>query len=304
MVLVRIGKTIQLQVYVLGVAQKLNGNGLFGMIVEQPIFPDRTVTAPKDFAWQKKVDDLLVTKVFTTIQGEGPFVGLRCTFVRLSGCNFGGKGVNGAGCSFCDSDFRYDLGIRIPIDDLIQMLKAGPTTRPHQDRKLVVITGGEPMLQSNLIKLIERSPDDIRFQIETNGTFFLKDLPPTSDRLYLVVSPKIPELARRQAKKYPELKPIVLERATCLKFVVSADPESPYHNIPEYVNEFKKPVFVSPMAVYRPDVASPNQSVRSAWDPNDVDQTATAANHAYAAQLVLWHGYRLSIQTHLFANVE
>jgi organic radical activating enzyme len=95
---------------------------------------------------------MLINEIFHSIQGEGPATGEPCTFVRTSRCNLK--------CDGCDTDhsFAIDFSIR---DIAAQCNK----------NCLVVITGGEPTLQSDLDELIK-----VLFNVghvidvETNGT--------------------------------------------------------------------------------------------------------------------------------------
>lgn len=267
--------------------------------IPNPIFPDRSI-GRRDY--DQFGEDLLVTKIFPTIQGEGPFAGRRAVFLRLAGCNLGGKGVSGPGCSFCDTDFRFDHGRTMSVYDiLLQLHRLFPGGRRMgrlDEGMLVVVTGGEPMLQTSLVKLL-LDGDEFDFQIESNGTMLL----PIPDSTYLVVSPKVVE-TRNTSGKYYRPQPEVLHRANCLKFVVSADPSSPYHDVPDYATAFDGPVFVSPMAVYREGVTSPNKAVVSIWDSEVFDQRQCALNHAYASQLAMTYGFIMSVQMHLYAQVE
>lgn len=93
-----------------------------------------------------------VIKIFDSIQGEGIFVGVPTTFIRLPGCNLR--------CTWCDTKYAMEEeGQEADLSLLENIL-------PH---KHVCITGGEPMIH-NLLPLL-RSIDDWHFiSIETNGT--------------------------------------------------------------------------------------------------------------------------------------
>ncbi len=108
---------------------------------------------------------LLVKEIFTSIQGEGPFVGHPATFVRLGRCNLQ--------CSFCDTDYTSDL-TEMSVTQIIS----------ECDKELVVITGGEPFLY-DLTELVNTlNSRRHKVQIETNGT--LKG----RYNAYIVCSPK------------------------------------------------------------------------------------------------------------------
>lgn len=193
--------------------------------------------------------------------------------------------------------------------------------RIQKKRNMVlVITGGEPMLQKNLGPFLEIMNKKFRkTQIESNGTHW-QDLPKDTT---LVCSPKCSE---KGGKAIQYLKPNkkVLERADCLKFVMSADQDSPYSNIPNWAHEFfketGKPVFISPMNIYNTQPmkskqlrATTNQisieerstvdEVISFWEPGLLNMSENQKNHEYAGKYCARHGFTLNLQVHLFASL-
>ena len=114
-----------------------------------------------------------VSEIFTSFQGEGPYIGTPATFLRLYGCNLN--------CQWCDTDIStYEM---LSVDDVAEILI---TQMEFNNIKLLVITGGEPTLQMDEIKrLIKELPEDIKIQLETNGSIF-EYLP----EMEYVVSPK------------------------------------------------------------------------------------------------------------------
>ena len=101
-----------------------------------------------------------VSEIFTSFQGEGPYVGTPATFLRLYGCNLN--------CPWCDTDIStYEL---LSVDDVAEILL---TQMEFNNIKTLIITGGEPTLQMEEIKrLIKELPEDIKIQMETNGSLF------------------------------------------------------------------------------------------------------------------------------------
>ena len=114
-----------------------------------------------------------VSEIFTSFQGEGPYIGSPATFLRLYGCNLN--------CQWCDTDIStYEM---LSVDDVAEILM---TQMEFNNINLLVITGGEPTLQMEEIKrLIKELPDDIKIQLETNGSIF-EYLP----EIEYVISPK------------------------------------------------------------------------------------------------------------------
>ena len=114
-----------------------------------------------------------VSEIFTSFQGEGPYIGTPATFLRLYGCNLN--------CQWCDTNIsKYEM---LSVDDVAEILM---TQMEFNNINLLVITGGEPTLQMEEIKrLIKELPDDIKIQLETNGSIF-EYLP----EIEYVISPK------------------------------------------------------------------------------------------------------------------
>ena len=131
-----------------------------------------------------------VKEAFLTLQGEGAQSGSRAVFVRFAGCNlWSGREQDRAEaqCRFCDTDFvgtdgpgGGKFGDAEGLADHVERLWG-----PQSDRRLAVITGGEPMLQldDELIGALHRR--GFRVAVESNGT-----LPATDGIDWLCVSPK------------------------------------------------------------------------------------------------------------------
>jgi organic radical activating enzyme len=219
--------------------------------------------------------------------------------VRFAGCNYGNKDPDGA-CAWCDTAFQIDKARQYTVDELCTELTSLEGIRPTD---VLVITGGEPTLQPLLVDFIKAAaPHFSAVQLESNGTqaYFYDQAVGIRQVIHpvplsLVVSPK----ANEKAGRYGQLSRTVLGNADCLKFVVSADPTSAHHTLPDWAFTHHN-VYVSPMAVY----ARPYEGeVSSIWDTDLIDAPATAANYAYAAQYAMKLGVKLSLQTHLFTSI-
>lgn len=133
-----------------------------------------------------------VKEIFYTLQGEGANAGHPAVFCRFAGCNlWSGREEDRAGavCRFCDTDFVGTDGTAggkyTTPETLAQAIAAHWPVAAHTHR-LVVLTGGEPLLQldSPLIDALHRH--GFRIAVETNGTVLP---PPGVD--WLCVSPKL-----------------------------------------------------------------------------------------------------------------
>jgi 7-carboxy-7-deazaguanine synthase (Cx14CxxC type) len=131
-----------------------------------------------------------VKECFLTLQGEGVQSGSRAVFLRFAGCNlWSGREQDRATaeCRFCDTDFvgtdGEGGGKFQNADELAAHVER--LWGEGQGNRLVVITGGEPMLQ--LDPALEAALHDRNFKIavETNGT-----LPATPEIDWICVSPK------------------------------------------------------------------------------------------------------------------
>ena len=178
-----------------------------------------------------------VKELFLTLQGEGAQSGSRAVFLRFAGCNlWSGREADRAEaqCNFCDTDF---VGTDGPgggkfasADALADAVESA--WGEGREGRLVVITGGEPMLQldSPLVEALHER--NFRVAAETNGT-----LPAASALDWICVSPKAgTEVVQRRGDELklvwpqPGIDPAELERWDFDHFLVQpmdcADRES------------------------------------------------------------------------------
>jgi 7-carboxy-7-deazaguanine synthase (Cx14CxxC type) len=123
-----------------------------------------------------------VKELFLTLQGEGGQQGRAAVFCRFAGCNlWSGREEDRAGavCTFCDTDF---VGLDGPgggrfaaADDLAEAVLAawGAPDSPHG--RLVVLTGGEPLLQVDGLLINALHARGFEIAVETNGTIAAPD---------------------------------------------------------------------------------------------------------------------------------
>ena len=131
-----------------------------------------------------------VKECFLTLQGEGMHAGRRAVFLRFAGCNlWTGREPDRASaqCTFCDTDFvgtDGEGGGKFPSADGLAA-QVEELWGEGEEERLVVITGGEPMLQldETLVEALHRR--GFRVAVETNGT-----LPAVGGLDWICVSPK------------------------------------------------------------------------------------------------------------------
>ncbi len=109
-----------------------------------------------------KINTLLVSEIFLSIQGEGSRAGWPCSFVRLAGCD--------VGCTWCDTLYAHSGGV--PMEQAQVLEQIG-----KQGTLMVEVTGGEPLCQEGARPLLEALCDaGYEVLIETSGTMDMTDL--------------------------------------------------------------------------------------------------------------------------------
>jgi 7-carboxy-7-deazaguanine synthase (Cx14CxxC type) len=131
-----------------------------------------------------------VKEIYYTLQGEGAQTGRAAVFLRFAGCNlWSGREADSATavCSFCDTDFvglDGPGGGRFPDAEVLADAIEGAWTGGAGDR-LVVLTGGEPLLQLDRPLIAALHARGFSIALETNGT-----LPAPTGVDWICVSPK------------------------------------------------------------------------------------------------------------------
>ena len=131
-----------------------------------------------------------VKEIFLTLQGEGGQAGQAAVFCRFAGCNlWSGREQDRAKavCTFCDTDFvgmDGPGGGRFATPDALAQAVAAAWGAGEEDR-LVVCTGGEPLLQLDPPLIAALHARGFRIAVETNGT-----LPAPEGIDWVCVSPK------------------------------------------------------------------------------------------------------------------
>lgn len=131
-----------------------------------------------------------VKEMFLTLQGEGVNAGARAVFVRFAGCNlWSGREQDRAAavCKFCDTDFVGTDGLgggKFADADALAAAVEG-FWGEGVERRFVVLTGGEPMLQVDDAVVDALHARGFRIAIESNGT-----LPAHPGIDWVCISPK------------------------------------------------------------------------------------------------------------------
>ena len=142
-----------------------------------------------------------INEIFYSIQGESHFSGMPCIFIRLTGCNLR--------CSYCDTTYAYHEG----EDRTIQAIEGDIKTHACD---LVLVTGGEPLMQRETQDLIHRLLElGYRVLLETNGSYSLEHI---SDKCIKIVDIKCPSSNEEGSTKLANIEQ--LGSMDQLKFVV------------------------------------------------------------------------------------
>ena len=223
---------------------------------------------------------LKIQEIFPTLQGEGPHTGVASVFVRLGGCNLA--------CDFCDTEFEsfaemslaeimHEIGYYADEEQEASQ-QASPlvgeavrsiakASRPKQgQRKLVVITGGEPLRQNIIPLCVGLIEEGFSVQIETNGTIWREGMPAAVD---IICSPKAGKAG------YGALRGDIVPHLRALKYIISKTRE-PYTYVPSVPEGIE--TWLQPM--------------------DEGDESKNHKNLEYATALAQKHGYKISIQTH------
>jgi 7-carboxy-7-deazaguanine synthase len=157
-------------------------------------------------------ETLVVNEIYLSLQGESTFAGLPCIFVRLTACNLR--------CSYCDTAYAFKEGQPRTFDEIRQEIDrfAGSYSSSVAGHELPLIefTGGEPLLQPNVLPIMKRLCDDgFTVLLETSGAH---DIAPVDSRVRRIMDLKCPssgEVARNRWENLAHLNAI-----DELKFVI------------------------------------------------------------------------------------
>lgn len=145
-----------------------------------------------------------ITEIYKSVQGETQYAGLPCTLVRTTGCDLR--------CTYCDSAFSFYGGRDMTLDEIVAEVEA-------LGAPLVLLTGGEPMLQKEMpalaARLLERN---YKVMIETSGAHPLDALPVDVVRIVDVKTPGSGESHRMRWESLEGLRP-----RDAVKFVLTSE---------------------------------------------------------------------------------
>ena len=119
---------------------------------------------------------LLIHEIYRSIQGESTFAGLPCVFVRTTGC--------GQRCSWCDTPHAFTEGEPLTPEETLSRIRAFGCP-------LVEFTGGEPLLQREVLPMMATLADEgFTVLLETGGA---EDVSGVDPRVHIIMDLKCPD---------------------------------------------------------------------------------------------------------------
>ena len=205
-----------------------------------------------------------INEIFYSLQGEGFLAGLPSMFVRLAGCPLR--------CRWCDTKYAWDqaAGAHYSVAKIVQTVLRKESPGQQAQSKFVVITGGEPMTDSDLPQLVqELKAAGKHITIETAGIAFVPDMPCD----LMSISPKLsnstpadPEVAAVHEDSRLDiavLRKLIDEYSYQLKFVVDCEDDLAQieQSLKEIGNADSEKVMLMPQAATRDELLAKSQIV-------------------------------------------
>ena len=125
---------------------------------------------------------LTINEIYLSVQGESTWAGLPCVFVRLTFCDLR--------CNYCDTEYAFYEGKKQSLGEIVA------TVLGH-NCPLIEITGGEPLLQKNVLPLMTLLADAGRtVLLETSGAHDISAVDPRVHRIMDLKTPGSGEVTK------------------------------------------------------------------------------------------------------------
>jgi len=146
-------------------------------------------------------DELRISEIFYSLQGETRTVGLPTVFIRLTGCPLR--------CEYCDTDYAFSGGYLQSIDSILQDVAS---YKP----RYITVTGGEPLAQPEAKALLARLCEQgYEVSLETGGAMPIDGIDP---RVSVVLDLKTPGSKESHRNLYANIS--LLQQNDQVKFVI------------------------------------------------------------------------------------
>lgn len=146
-------------------------------------------------------NQLRITEIFHSLQGESTTIGLPTVFIRLTGCPLR--------CNYCDTAYAFSGGELMDMAVILEKVK-------QYNCRYVCVTGGEPLAQPDCVNLLKQLCDEgFMVSIETSGARTIEHIDP---RVMIVMDLKTPdsgECSKNMMENIP-----LLKKTDQIKFVL------------------------------------------------------------------------------------
>jgi 7-carboxy-7-deazaguanine synthase len=169
---------------------------------------------------EKSIKSLTINEIYHSVQGESTWAGRPCVFVRLTFCDLR--------CSYCDTEYAFYEGQKRPLEEIVSQVAAFQCP-------LVEVTGGEPLLQKNVLPLMTMLCDaGHTVLLETSGAH---DIALVDQRVHRIMDLKTPGSGEVEKNLWSNIEH--LTQRDEVKFVIGSRED--YEWSREKVNRFNLP---------------------------------------------------------------
>lgn len=145
-----------------------------------------------------------ICEIYSSIQGEGLDIGAPTVFVRTAGCPLR--------CKWCDTLFAFNEGEEMTVEEILGEVQNCKVSR-------VCLTGGEPLIQKDSYKLVNRLLEMNYFvSVQTGGSVPIEEMP-CVDNLRIVLDIKCPSSEMQDKMEFSNVE--LLGPTDELKFVIA-----------------------------------------------------------------------------------
>ena len=151
----------------------------------------------------KKEQTVTVNEIYQSIQGESTWAGERCVFVRMTFCDLR--------CNYCDTEYAFYEGQKTSLADILDRVSSF-------NCRLVEVTGGEPLLQKNVLPLMSTLCDaGHTVLLETSGAH---DISQVDSRVHRIMDLKTPGSGEVEKNLWPNIEHLTVRDE--VKFVMGS----------------------------------------------------------------------------------
>ena len=178
----------------------------------------------------KPAGQLLIHEIYRSVQGESHYAGLPCVFVRLAVCN--------SRCVWCDTPHAFNQGSSWSPQAVLDKVLS-------YHCPLVEVTGGEPLLQKEVLPLMARFADsDLRVLLETSGAVSIGGV---DGRVHVIMDLKCADSGEMENNRWSNLD--LLKPSDEIKFVVASrrDFDWAAATVREHRLDRRFPILMSPV---------------------------------------------------------